>query len=469
MKFKYFHQLLLSHISVLLIAFFLLWLLFYSFLESFIYQNKVEELQSFGVQIITDLTDPTEVSPSFLKHYNDLLQARNIRFYLFDGSGKVVGSKEAQPPLVKLTEEEWNDIQNGKSVMVKHDLERFKQEVTLVALPYMENHTLLGGVLLASPISGAREIIQQINQYFLLTVAFTLIVTFLLSGIISKYYVKRINRIREATSMISAGDYHFDIPFSGYDEIGGLAEDFNRMGGKLRDSQQEIERLENRRRQFIADVSHELRTPLTTISGLVEGIRNDMIPREDQKRSMDLINQETKRLIRLVNENLDYEKIRSNQIKLTKEEIDLIEVLEVIKEHLDGQAHLKNNEIILEIEAGISVTADYDRLLQILLNITKNSIQFTSDGSIYLRGWQSPKETTIEIEDTGSGIDPEEIESIWHRFYKADLSRTSNAFGEFGLGLSIVKKLVELHNGSISVSSEKNMGTKFLIKLPATY
>ena len=112
------------------------------------------------------------------------------------------------------------------------------------------------------------------------------------------------------------------------------------------------------------------------------------------------------------------------------------------------------------------VRADYDRLVQILINITKNSIQFTENGTIWLRGRMDGPKTVIEIEDTGIGIEPAEIEKIWHRFYKADISRTSNPFGEFGLGLSIVKQLVQMHDGEISVESEHEKGTKFVIGLP---
>ena len=156
---------------------------------------------------------------------------------------------------------------------------------------------------------------------------------------------------------------------------------------------------------------------------------------------MQLVSKETNRLIRLVNENLDYEKIRSNQVKLMKEEIELVEVLEIIQDQLEILAEVKSNKIVVEVEENVRFFADYDRLVQILINITKNSIQFTENGTIALRGKAGYKETIIEIEDTGIGIDPKEVENIWRRFYKADLSRTTNPYGEFGLGFSIVKQL----------------------------
>ena len=293
-----------------------------------------------------------------------------------------------------------------------------------------------------------------------------LVVAIILSWLLSKIHVNRIKRLQEATSLVAAGDYTVKLPSSNFDEIGELGEDFNEMVEKLYQSNEEIESLENRRRQFIADVSHELRTPLTTINGVIQGIKNDMIAEEEKEKGIRLVSKETNRLIRLVNENLDYEKIRSNQVKLMKTEIELVEVLEIIKDQLEILADEKNNIILVEVEDHVMVHADYDRLVQILINITKNSIQFTENGRITLRGKAGIRETIIEIEDTGIGMDPKEIENIWRRFYKADLSRTTNPYGEFGLGLSIVKKLVQLHNGDIIVSSEQGLGTKFVITFP---
>lgn len=235
------------------------------------------------------------------------------------------------------------------------------------------------------------------------------------------------------------------------------------MANKLQQSSEEIDRLENRRRQFMADVSHEMRTPLTTIAGVIEGLRNNMIAEDQREKGIRLVSDETKRLMRLVNENLDYEKIRSNQVTLAKEEIEADELLEIIQEQLQMQAAEKGDVIEIETEPGQVIYGDMDRLIQVLTNIVKNSIQFTENGRIVLKAFEEPQYMVIEVQDTGSGIDVEEIDLIWRRFYKADLSRGS---GQFGLGLSIVKQLIALHDGDVRVESEKGKGTKFTIRLP---
>lgn len=469
MKIKYFHQLLGSHISILVIAFLLLSLLFTRFVEGYVFQTKVEELKSYGNQIVSGEASLGQrpASKAMLANYVKFLRSRDIQFVTFDQDGNIITPKKEFSGL-SLSGSEWDKLTEGETVSVKQDVKRFDQVVTLVAFPKMEDDKLLGGVLLISPISGTRQFIQQINKFLMMTMIVSLVIAFLLSWFLSKYHGKRIMNLRKAASQIASGNYDVRLAYNDSDEIGELAKDFNKMTKQLKASNEEIERLETRRRKFLGDVSHEMRTPLTTIRGVIEGIRNDMIPEKDREKSMNLIEKETRRLIRLVNENLDYEKIRSNQIMLEKENILLGEVFEVIKEQLTFQAESKHNEIHISVPDTLRIFADYDRLVQILLNITQNSMQFTTDGRIELSGIAGDEETVIEIEDSGIGIDPEEIESIWDRFYKADLSRKNNPLGEFGLGLSIVKQLVELHHGTINVESTKGKGTKFTIKLPHT-
>lgn len=466
MKVKYLYQQLFSHLSVIIIAFVILSLLFSQFVEQFVYNNKIDELTTYGYNILHDIEATTRGSQTVLSEYSTVLVGRDILFSLFDEESKIVYAMQGNGPEVNLQDEEWNKIINGEVVVVKQDFKRFDEGVTFVLLPYFHNGTFIGGILLASPIQGMSAAISKINNYLFFTVVIALAVSLLLGWVLSTFHVNRIKRIQAATSKVARGDYAVKIPSSNFDEIGELARDFNYMVEKLNLSMEEIEILENRRRKFMADVSHELRTPLTTISGVIEGIRNDMIPESEKARGMQLASKETKRLIRLVNENLDYEKIRSNQVTLNQAEIQLNEVFEIIKDQLSMLADEKQNEIKLVVADDIIIYADYDRLTQILINIIKNSIQFTDKGVIYLRGFTSGDETIIEIEDTGTGINPEDIEKIWQRFYKAGLSRSTNPYGEFGLGLAIVKQLVVLHHGKIDVTSEAGQGTKFTLIFP---
>lgn len=466
MRIKYLYQLLGSNIIILIVAFLILSLLFAKYVEQLVYENTTNELITYGEEILTEFENNPRGQSTVLNQYASVLDDRDIFFSVFDQNRDIVYPYSGRLSRFEPSNQEWEKLARGDTVIIRQESKRFEQEVSLVVLPYIQAGTLVGGILLIAPVSGSREMISEINQYLFITVLIALTISFLLSWLLSRVHVKRIQRIRDAASMIASGNYNVHVPSANFDEIGDLGNDFNEMAAKLKASNEEIENLESRRRQFMADVSHELRTPLTTISGMLEGLRDDMIPEKEKLKGVNLASQEAKRLIRLVNENLDYEKVRSNQIKLIKESIQLHELMEVIKEHLNIQAANKQNEILVEAAEEVLVYADYDRLIQILINITKNSIQFTDNGTIWLRGRESNKETIIEIEDSGIGIDPDDIQTIWRRFYKADLSRTNNPYGEFGLGLSIVKKLIELHGGRIEVSSIKGKGTIFTIYLP---
>ncbi|WP_244889038.1 sensor histidine kinase [Neobacillus drentensis] len=466
MKFRYIYQQFFSHISIIIVAFLVLSLLFAHYVENLVYENKANELISYGKSILSDIEQTPQATESIINRYSSVLVTRKMSFSMFDQYGNLYAVGKQGPAIRGLSDKDWDQISKGRTLVVKSDFKRFGQEgVTFVVLPYLDNGNFIGGILLTSPISGSSAMIHRVNQFILYTILIALAVSFLLSWFLSRIHVNRIKRLREATSLVSAGNYHVHVASANFDEIGELANDFNHMVDKINTSMEEIESLENRRRQFLSDVSHEMRTPLTTISGVIEGLKNDMIPEEDKERGINLVSQEAKRLIRLVNENLDYDKIRSNQIQLYREDFQLLELLEIIQEQLMPQAEDKKVQIVIDASPDVMVNADYDRLIQILINITKNSIQFTSDGTIWLRGRMEDQSTIIEVEDTGIGIDPGELDNIWRRFYKADLSRTSNPYGEFGLGLSIVKQLVLLHNGEINVFSEAGKGTKFVIKL----
>ncbi|GKV68484.1 sensor histidine kinase YclK [Sporosarcina sp. NCCP-2716] len=466
MKLNYFTQQLISHISVIVAAVLLVGLLFSHFFEQYAFDTKTDELTQYGQSLLEDLDSSRQPADATLRTFGQVLKSREIQYSLFDEQSKIIYSTGLKTPLIELDDKEWTKLQRGQVIAVRQEQERFSQAVTFVLLPYFQGRQFVGGVLLTSPIEGTQAAISQMNRYLLYAAAIALVVAVLLSGFLSVYQGRRIQRLRQAAAAVSAGDYAVQLPEKGRDEIDALSADFNTMVRDLHESHEEIENLENRRRQFMADVSHELRTPLTTIRGTIEGLRGDMISEQEKGKALQLAGSETKRLLRLVNENLDYEKIRSNQITLTIQPIRILDLFEVVDEQLTPLAVERETEIRVSAPAEMTVHADYDRLLQVLLNITKNSIQFTENGFISLSAYEEEASSVLQIEDTGIGMEPEEIDKIWSRFYKAVDSRTSNPYGEFGLGLSIVRQLVNLHGGTIGAASRKGRGTVFTIRLP---
>lgn len=238
------------------------------------------------------------------------------------------------------------------------------------------------------------------------------------------------------------------------------------MVQSLKSSQEEITRQEERRKRFMADVAHEMRTPLTTINGLLEGLAYDAIPEESKGQSVELMRNETKRLIRLVNENLDYEKIRAGQIIMFKKTFDSVAVLKNIVEQLDQKAQEAGDHFELNLPSELPVYADYDRFIQVMFNIMQNAVQFTSNGKIYVSAERGYQQSIFRITDEGIGMTPDQVKNIWERYYKADLSRTNTKYGESGLGLAIVQELMQLHGGKVEVTSKPGKGSTFTIIFP---
>lgn len=469
MKFKYAYQLFFTQFIILLIACIMIGVLVSHSLKDYFYQSQVDDLTSYGQTISRDIRySPQDATMQVLNTYQRILDVKKIHYTIKNANDETIYPIQMNQPLPKdfsISSDDKKKLESGETVSKKID-NRFNKEMTIVYVPIMNGDKFVGSIVLNSPISGTEQVIGTINRYMFYTILLSITVALILSAILSKLQVNRINKLRAATKDVIQGNYKARLKENNFDEIGALAIDFNKMTQTLETSQEEIERQEKRRRQFIADVSHEMRTPLTTISGLTEGLVNDIIPKSETDRCIALIDTEARRLTKLVNENLDYEKIRSNKIKLQKTRFNGKEFLELIKEQLDYVSSEKGNTITVSIDKDMAIYADYDRLTQVFINIVKNSVQFTENGQITLTGTQDYKESVLTITDTGIGMNTEELEQIWERFYKADMSRTNTAFGESGIGLSIVKQLIEYHDGSITVTSEPNKGTSFTIRLP---
>lgn len=228
----------------------------------------------------------------------------------------------------------------------------------------------------------------------------------------------------------------------------------------------EVDRL---KQEFLANMSHELRTPLNSIIGysevLLDGVDGDLT--EDAVEDVDAIYTSGKHLLNIINEILDLAKIDAGQMRLSRQEKDVVAILKHIV--VSSQVLVKDKpvEILLEEAAPISTTyIDPVRMNQIMLNLVGNAIKFTEEGSITVRyGMQDDDYIRVEIIDTGMGMDAEQLALIFQRFRQVDGSSTRRAGGT-GLGLTITKQLVEMHGGEIDVTSEVGRGSSFFFSLP---
>lgn len=230
----------------------------------------------------------------------------------------------------------------------------------------------------------------------------------------------------------------------------------------------EIKKLEQMRKDFVANVSHELKTPMTSIKGFSETLLDGaMEDKQMREYFLNIILKETDRLQSLINDLLDLSNIEQESFKLNISKVNLKNILKEVTIILQSKAEEKQITLRTQIEAEhLEVEGDLYRLKQIFINLINNALNYTlNQGKVEIDCVDLGEKIKVNISDTGIGINKDEIPRIFERFYRVDKARSRNSGGT-GLGLAIVKHLVEAHNGKITVKSELNKGTTFSVILP---
>lgn len=232
----------------------------------------------------------------------------------------------------------------------------------------------------------------------------------------------------------------------------------------------EERRLEKLRKDFVANVSHELRTPLSMLQGYSEALLDDIADSPEMRQELaQIINDESLRMSRLVNELLDLARMEAGHIDLSLSDLTVKQFVDRVTRKFSGLAREKNVELVGEVSEDVPMVRwDEDRIEQVLTNLIGNAIRHTPEnGRVTVRAKWINHQVYLEVEDTGTGIPEEDLPYVFERFYKADKARTRKTnSGGTGLGLAIAKHLAHAHNGQISVSSEVGVGTTFCVQLP---
>lgn len=469
---RYLLQQMIAFFAIILTVLLIFGVAFTRITKSTVKESTYNQLNAYSTTIIDNMEEQNWTLKQSLDTTNAIVKNQHVGFYLLNKDRVVTYPPNVEKQSAKniVTDEELKDLHDGKSIKktVINTLENKKTMIAMFIQPLFSTPNLEyeGALIVWQPSSNIEKSVSSVTQNLFKGFIISTVIALIISYILAKFQVNRINRMRKATNQIATGNFDVHLDVKNNDELDDLAEDFNQMAVALKESHIEIERQEERRRNFMADVAHEMRTPLTTINGLLEGLAYKAIPKDQEEKCITLMQNETRRLIRLVNENLDYEKILTNQISIAIQKLNATEILETLVDQLSGKAKDKNDEIILETTEPVEVYADYDRFVQVMVNIITNAIQFTEDGQITLRVTRGYMETNVSVTDTGIGMTEEQVKNVWDRYYKADPSRKNTKYGESGLGLSIVDQLVRLHGGSIKVESEVNVGTTFTISFP---
>lgn len=333
--------------------------------------------------------------------------------------------------------------------------------------------TIVGRVLyskeaILSPIATYRSAI-------LLALAIVIGIMILVGYVLSSFLSRPIIHLIHGVETIEAGNLDHEVPVTSKDELGRLGISFNRMAkilsmkiSELEEMNKSLTRLDSLKDEFLANTSHELKTPLNGIVGIAESLLGGAAGKleEPVRQNLSLIVASGKRLSGLINNILDFSRIKNMDITLSRKPVDLYSIIEIAVTITASYANKKSIAIQNEILPGSHIiNGDENRLQQIFLNIIDNAIKFTEKGNITISASQSDDLSVVKISDTGIGIPSEKQREIFEPFVQADGSIVRR-YGGTGLGLAITKKLVELHGGSIDVQSTPGRGSTFIVALP---
>lgn len=295
--------------------------------------------------------------------------------------------------------------------------------------------------------------------------------TFIIAIVMSREFIESIDKLKLAAQKVKDGDLNVKTGISVEDDFGDVGQAFDRMVEALRKKAREDEEYNNLKSQFLTTISHEFKTPLNIILGSIQLLENSDIMNQEEfcrlfNRYIKMQKQNSYRLLRLINNFIDITKIENNHFKIKLCNNDIVRVVEDITMSIVEYTKLKDISIIFDTDVEEKIIAfDADMIERIMLNLLSNSIKFTErGGKIEVNIYEEEGRVLISVKDNGIGIPEDKLEMIFDRFTQVDNSLRRKTEGS-GIGLSLVKSLVELHEGSITVRSEIGKGTEFTITL----
>lgn len=319
--------------------------------------------------------------------------------------------------------------------------------------------TTVALVIAAIPSASTTGLMNAIMRSYLFIVAVTLVLTLIISWFLSDMLTRPLKGLVSAAKKFGHGE--FDVRVSennNCDEIDELAVSFNNMATSLQ-QQEELSR------GFVANVSHELKTPMTSIRGFVDGMLDGTIPQEKHPQYLRIISEEVDRLSRLVMRMLDAAKIQAGELIITPAPFDLTEMAARVLISFEKQINDKKLEMDVDLQDSLIVNGDSDHIYRVIYNLVDNAVKFVDEGgTLTIRAETEGSMSLFSIRNTGSEIPAEDLPHVFDRFYKVDRSRSRDRTGA-GLGLYIVKSIVNLHGGDISVRSA-NGETEFAFTIP---
>ena len=419
--------------------------------SNFFYErNKIKEVKT----IASNLNSSTDKIESYLEK---VAASSDVCIEYVLSNGSILYNENAKGCILAKTTDRIKDLKermynsNSKEVFFTINNPFFNSKSYLYGT-HLSNGTY---VFINSQLESLDNTYIILRGQLIYLVIIVIILSVILSYFVSNAITKPILDITKKAKKMGKGDLNVNFQKSDISEIDELSETLNY-------AKNEMIKTDDYRRDLMANVGHDLKTPLTLIKSYAEMVRDiDYDNKEKRNENLNIIINETDRLNELVNDIITLSKIEANADKLNLEKYDLIEQIKEIVEKFKILSLTENYNFVYEGPDKAIVEADRNKISQVIYNLVNNAINYTGDDlTVYIKVKQDKKMYTVEIKDTGKGIDDETIKHIWDRYYKTEKKHKRNKVGT-GLGLSIVKNILENHNFKYGVKSEKGKGTTF--------
>ncbi len=434
--------------------------------------DKREQLEEYTVQMaahaadvmVRSFEDPNTyvITTQSIQPVIDLLaDAMDTQVLITDTAGNIViSSADAPLALPRVPRETMTQIGEAYFAVGTMNGLFSSMQYTASAPICAEEGQPIGYVITASSADALMSYLAETVKAYAMSAVVVLIVLFIVIYALSYRLVKPLRDMAVATRRFAEGDFSYRVTVRGKDEVAELASALNSMATSLSAT-------DNMSRTFIANVSHELKTPMTTISGFIDGILDGTIPQDRQTYYLRIVSDEVKRLSRLVRSMLELSRIDDGTVALKPVAFDLTEAACSALLSFEKRIDAKRVNItgLSECERTM-VTADYDLVGQVVYNLLDNAVKFVNEGGeIGVNIYREQGRVYLSIRNSGAGLSPEEMPRVFERFYKTDRSRSLDKTG-VGLGLYIVKTVINLHHGEIFVRSVQGEYCEFVFWLP---
>ena len=432
--------------------------------------NKAKVMSQLSVSYLENgrylEMDELRSDPGFQQLASFAAMVSDVHFMICDTEGHVLLSTDESldGEVVTMPQDMTREVMEKGASSRRDDLGGLyekKRFVIGVAAVNPETRQTVGEVFAVSTTASLDNMWKGFIGLFFMTAFVVLMVSFMASSVTTLRQIQPIREMARATRQYAEGN--FDVRMKDYgrsDEIGELAASFNNMAENLQQT-------ERQRREFIANISHELKTPMTTIAGYTDGILDGTIPPENERQYLQIISDESRRLSRMVRRMLDVSQLQAIDPLKGGNHFDICESMRRVLISMEKKITDRNLDVDADIpEEPILVLGDNDMITQVIYNLLENATKFAREGStLYLGITTIDGKARVTVRNLGDTIPAEELPLLFERFHKSDKSRSEDKDG-VGLGLYIVKTILEQHHEKIYVTSENGV-TTFTFSLAA--